>query len=358
MPATWAFHPYAIPLRRPYRWAKGEQVERRGLLVSCDLDGATGWGEVAPPPHLEFDPAAAASRARKLLRIALAQDDVPAALDAAEVGPRLRAGVAGAWLDAKARSAGQPLGAFVVERLGLDLAPAAKVPVNALCEALPPDRCADAARRALASGYATLKVKSDGDAAVDAQRLRAIRSSVGDAVRLRLDANESYPAADAPRILAGLAPFGLEYVEQPTPAANRADLVHLLEASPVPIALDESVTSWPAVASLARLRPVLVVKPQRLGGIDRAARLIAKATDARLRCVVTNSLETAVGRAHALHAASLLPVPMLACGLATQSFLARDVSDAPEPSGGMVAVPRAPGLGLDAHLEGLHAAAP
>jgi o-succinylbenzoate synthase len=351
---TWSFHPYHLPLARPYAWAKGVQASRSGVLVAFHAGGVTGWGEVAPPPQARVDPEGVAAFARKAFRVALAQEDVPAALDAAGCGPRLRCGLVGAWLDAGARQAAKPLADFVADRLGFDAPTLRRIPVNALVPAVEPEACAREAQALVASGFTCLKLKSDGRPDTDVARVRAVRAAVGPDVALRLDANESYPAATAVRALEALAPFGLEYVEQPTPANDRAALVRLLSESPVPVALDESVTSWTAIAPLAHLRPTLILKPQRLGGIDRTAQIITKATRTGLRCVVTNSLETAVGRAHAAHAAALLPAPAPACGLATEGFLATDVA-AFRAEAGFLELPAGPGLGLAPDLEALRA---
>lgn len=355
---TWSFHPYNLPLTRPYAWAKGIQATRRGLLVAHTVDGVTGWGEVAPPPHLDIDPAQIATYARKTMRVVMAQEDVPGALDAAGCGPRLRAGLAGAWLDARARLQGIPLATFLARRLRLDPArePEARVPVNILVTAQDPASCARDAKAAVSAGYTTLKVKSDGNARHDVARLEAIRQAVGSDVALRLDANESYRPAEALAILQSLAPFGLEYVEQPVPAAHRDAIARLLQESPVPIALDESASSWLAVSAFSSLDPKLILKPQRLGGTDRTVAFLAKAEDAGLRCIVTNSLETAVGRAHALHAAALLGAPLPACGLATEDYFAKDVAELRSQAGWMD-LPKGSGIGIDARVEAPHATA-
>jgi len=353
---TWSFHPYTLPLSRPYSWAKGIQTQRRGLLVAHTVEGVTGWGEVAPPPNLDVDPVEIATYARKTMRVVMAQEDVPAALDAAGCGPRLRAGLAGAWLDAQARLQGLPLAQFLARRLREDPVrePAQRIPVNALVTAQEPLACARDAQLAVASGYTTLKLKSDGNAVRDVARLQAVREAVGAKVALRLDANESYHPAEAQVILESLAPFNLEYVEQPVPAAHRDAIARLLQDSPVPIALDESASSWLAVSAFSSLKPILILKPQRLGGADRTATFLAKAQDAGLRCVVTNSLETAVGRAHALHTAALLAQPLPACGLATEAYLAQVVAELRSSSGWMT-LPEGPGIGLDARVEAPHA---
>jgi len=44
-------HPYAIPLSRPWKCARGDTLMRRGWLVRIeDSDGAHGWGETAGLP--------------------------------------------------------------------------------------------------------------------------------------------------------------------------------------------------------------------------------------------------------------------------------------------------------------------
>lgn len=349
MKASWRLIPYEIPLVRPYVWAKGKQSTRSGLLVACSMEDVVGWGEVAPPPHLGVDGRAIAAYATKALRVPMAQEDVPAALDAAGCGPRLRSGLAGAWLDAEARVAGRSLAEHVAERVRHDGKAAEEVPVNGLVVALSPSGSAEEARRLAAAGHTTLKVKAEGHRMRDVARTKAIREAVGNAVQLRLDANGAYAPQEALAFLRDLEPFDLQYVEQPVAAAHPDALVRLLESSPVPIALDESVTGWREVAPFMRHNPWLILKPQRLGGIDRTVRIMAQARGAKLRCVVTNSLETAVGRAHALHAASLLPTPLPACGLATGDFLAHDVARLETHSGRMM-VPKGPGLGINAEV--------
>lgn len=346
---TWLVQTYTLPLARPYKWAKGEQHERRGLLVSRHADGLTGWGETAPPPH-EPNTTELAVQAHALLPYADATPEP--SLDRVQAPPRLRHAILGAWLDLEAKRQGTTLAAFLAQRYHVARTPRSSVPVNALIEAVAPEAAARLAVDAVHAGYRTLKVKSDG-AAGDVARLSAIRDAVGPGPRLRLDANESWKPSEALAHLRVLDAFGIEYVEQPVRAGRLAELVDLCRTSPVPIALDESVTDWAAVQPYldAGVQPILILKPQRLGGPDRTLALMGLADAASLTCVVTNSLESAVGRAHALHLAALLPDPVRDCGLATHAFLARDVAQGPTPVDGALSVPTGPGLGIGPVLE-------
>src|SRR5262249_4077800 len=73
-------------------------------------------------------------------------------------------------------------------------------------------------------GFAQVKVKVGIAGQDDVARLRAVRRRVGPKVRLRIDANEAWPAAQAGERMRALEPFGLEYVEQPLPHGELASM--------------------------------------------------------------------------------------------------------------------------------------
>lgn len=343
-----ALHPYALPLAVPYRWAKGEQRERVGFLARCERDGAVGWGESAPPIHLKLDPHALVAAARRLLEGLDDRDPrFLAALDARDPDPRLRCAIATAWLAAGAAAAGVPLGRFVA---GPHEPVAAVVPVNGLVTEALPDAAAARAAALVAQGHRTLKIKCTADRAGDRARVAAVRAAAT-AARLRLDANESWAPEWSLAHLADLAAFDIEYVEQPLPSDHGADAqAAYRRQSPIKVALDESATDLPAIAALldAGAADVIILKPQRAGGPDRAKAIIDLCRARGVRVTVTVSLETAVGATAALHVASLLPAPLPDCGLAMGRFLARDVAAAPELEDGRMIVPTVPGLGIDA----------
>ena len=59
---------YSLPLTIPYRWAKGAQTTRGGLIIRMQTDGCTGWGETAPPPHIPVNGAALRAEALKTIK--------------------------------------------------------------------------------------------------------------------------------------------------------------------------------------------------------------------------------------------------------------------------------------------------
>lgn len=338
--------PYRIPLTRPYRWAGGAQTERGGLLVAVEHKGSTGWGEVAPPIHERPDLDALQHAASSILERLTAPD--AAALDRLDLHPRLRTGISTAFLDIAAKRQDLSVAAYMAQEAGIQRV-AKEVPVNALIGAVPPDEAAAMAVSAQAAGHRTVKVKCTADRARDVARVQAVREALRPDTAIRIDANGAWRPAWALQHLQDLAPFDIAYVEQPVAPTELAGMARLRTASPIPIALDESAQDLAAVQAIleAEAADHLILKPQRLGGLDRTLAVVAAATDADVGCTITNSIETAVGRTATLHAAACLPEPVPDCGIGTEALLAADVSpDAPRVEAGRMVVPRSPGLGI------------
>jgi o-succinylbenzoate synthase len=340
--------PLRLPLATEYRWAKGVQTERRGVLVRAVIDGAEGWGECAPPIHLDTDPEAMAAEVRALVAGLDEQDDgFLATLDARAPHMRFRCGIASAWLSARAAARNLSLSTLVAQGAGLP-PPATTVPINGLVTEKTPGEAATRAAALVAEGFHTIKVKCWDDRKADLTRVAAIRAAAPDVV-LRLDANESWNPAWVREHMAALAIHRIAYVEQPVPSTRPlAEIAAFRASSPIPVALDESTTDPDSLAAIIAHRAAdhVILKTQRAGGPDRAARMIQVARAAGMGVTVTQSLESAVGVTVAAHVAAMLPKPIPDCGLAMGRFLARDVAISPPVLRGTMDVPPGPGLGL------------
>jgi O-succinylbenzoate synthase len=187
------------------------------------------------------------------------------------------------------------------------------VPVNALVDG--PGFDADALR-----DFPAVKVKVRSRADVDV--VAAVRDAIGPRVALRVDANGAWDVATAVGMIARLARYDLEFVEQPVAALD--DLARVRARVDVPIAADECIRSLDDAQRLRALdaADVIVVKQQPLGGV-RAA--LAIAGEAGVPAVVSSMMETSVGIAAGLALAAALPELPYACGLATLSQIAGDV---------------------------------
>jgi O-succinylbenzoate synthase len=197
----------------------------------------------------------------------------------------------------------------------------ASVEINTMIPRVAPDI---AARMAVAAGCRTVKVKV-GDLEGEA-RIRAVREAVGPATHIRLDANGSWDLEQAIRSLDVLARYDIELVEDPVPTL--ADLAGLRRRTSIPLAAETSIRTIEDVMEMRRLdaADVLVIKPQRIGGIVAALRA---AELARIPVVVSSALETSVGLAACLAVAAALPASPYAHGIGTATLLAEDVTSDP-----------------------------
>jgi O-succinylbenzoate synthase len=274
---------YAIPMRTRFR---GITV-REGALI----EGPAGWGEFSP---------------------------------FAEYGPRECA----RWLACAAEAATTGWPAPVRDAIG----------VNVTVPAVAPAR---AHELVAGSGCRTAKVKvaqRGQDDADDIARVEAVRDALGPAGRIRVDANGGWDVDHARRMLSALAPFGLEYAEQP--CATLDELAALRRLVDVPLAADESIrrAEDPLRVRAAGAADIVVLKAAPLGGV-RAALEIAAACG--LPVVVSSAVESSVGLAAGAALAAALPDLPYDCGLATMSLLTGDVTADPlAAAAGMLPVRR------------------
>jgi o-succinylbenzoate synthase len=345
--ATIDVKPYRIRLITPYRWSKGEQHDRSGLILRADFDGAIGWGEIALPPHVDFPDEAHAQSARALMvGLDPADPDFLREIGLRECPARVRCGISTAVLTAKARIAGQSLAAYLAqgERSIPD-----RVPVNELIGDAKPEDCVMRARAALAQGQDTVKMKCTTERDLDIERVGAVRAAFPQ-LKLRIDPNESWPVEWAADQLNAMAGFDIDYCEEPLPRGTPLSVyAELRKRTRVPIALDDSARTGYHVERIIETGAAdyLVLKAQRVGGPDKCYEIIKYAEAAGVRCTVTASLESSVGLYLGIHCAALTAQPIAAAGIGTARFFSENVDAPPPIVDGAMRVPASPGLGFD-----------
>jgi O-succinylbenzoate synthase len=267
-------HVVALPMRVRFRG-----ITTREAVV---LRGPAGWTEFSP--FVEYDDAEAAAW--------------------------LRAAVDFGWTDHE---------------------PAAdSVPVNATVPAIAADDVADLLARYPGCTTAKVKVAEPGTTVDDdVARVAAVRRVMGPEAAVRVDANGLWSVEQATAALERLAPFDLQYAEQPCATVPElAELRSRVTGLGVRVAADESVrkASDPLAVARAGAADVLVVKAQPLGGITAARAVIA---DAGLPCVVSSALDTSVGLGMGAFLAAAAMTPGYAAGLGTAAMFAGDVTADP-----------------------------
>lgn len=298
-----------VPFRRPLLDATGEFTHRRSwLLRLVDEDGVEGLGESAlNPVASDVATGSLASFMRDFVP-ALSAGRMPVWAELAAEGEPGRAAMAG--LDgaiAALRAARGSAGTTPANGSG-----PASIPVSAMIALGGPRAGAEAAAQAVELGFRTLKLRAGFERTTDqlVERLRAIRAAVGPEPWLRVDAGGAWDLDTATERIEGIAPFRIEYVEQPLAAWDVTGHAALRERVRTPIALDESIDSeGSARAALAdRATDVIIVKPARVGGLAATMRIADTAAAAGSSVVLGTYYETGVGIAAVLRIAAAMRV--------------------------------------------------
>jgi O-succinylbenzoate synthase len=227
------------------------------------------------------------------------------------------------------------------------LSHSASVPAPvALCALVPsgdPSAALALARRHLASGVASFKLKVGPERMTSEQdaTFTRLRAELGAGVQLRADANGSLSPDGLRPTLEKLAAHGVEFLEEPLAGADPTQLA----ASPCPLALDESLQRIEPAAlerwlALPELR-VVVLKPTALGGFAACIRLAEMARAHGRDVLVSHTLEGPIGWAACAHLALALGGAR-AAGL---SPLAHQVTLLPRIERGRLMPSGEPGLG-------------
>lgn len=285
-----------LTLRDAHHTATGTERSRPTVLVGVRLtDGSQGWGE-CPALRLPTYTAEYAAGAFAVLRDVLVPDRL-AGHDRRVVGHAMaRAALDDALVDAVLRRAGVSL----ASALGVT---ASEVDVRAVVSGSTVDELVARVGERVDEGYQHIGVKvGPGWLDEPLQALRTTWPNLGIAV----DCNGSFEAGD-PGAIAVLDDYEVEEVEQPCAADDWTGLAAVAARLEADVVLDESVEGPDDLRTAVRLGAARVVnvKPARVGGVRRAAALVALAAELGLDVFVGGMLESGVGRAGALAVAAL-----------------------------------------------------
>jgi L-Ala-D/L-Glu epimerase len=331
--------PYALPFREPYVTARG-RLERRemALLRLRSGEGLVGLGEAVP---LSMRGGAGLAQVVEELEALGKREELDEATlrsGATRLSAPARCAALTALLDLRGRKAAAEGHS----------APATPQPVecNATLVAGEPAAVAADAESWAEEGFTSFKLKLGAGA--DVEQVSAVRTAVGPAARIRIDANAAWDVETAKRTLAQLEPLEVELAEQPV--ATLEEAVEVADATAIPLAGDESVESRADAERAAAMEACALagVKLSKVGGPEAAIEIAEV-----LPSYLSSALDGPVGIAAAAQVAQTLAESGggglgLAHGLATQRLFASTVAAVEcELRDGMLHPPAGPGLGVE-----------
>jgi L-Ala-D/L-Glu epimerase len=258
--------------------------------------------------------------------------------------PGAGAGVEMACVDLAARTMNVPIHVY------LGGAKLDSVQFNGWIGMLPPDEAAAEAQRWLKAGFRSAKIKVGGGIEGDRDRVAAVRAAVGNAMKLRIDANCLYDADTSLELCAMLRPYDLQLFEQPAPKEDIAGLAKVRREGGIPVMADETISDHESLIAVIKAGAADYVKfgIKQAGGILRSARMLATAEAAGIPVVIGHGfgLDPSTIAEIMVAASSRNVLPGLECvgPLKVTDTVTKTRLDI---SSGRLALPQGPGLGLE-----------
>src|SRR5579883_131734 len=201
------------------------------------------------------------------------------------------------------------------------------------------DTPGEMAKKALAAKeYPILKIKLG--TRHDLEIVKAIREV--STATIRVDANSAWTPKEAIHKINALAPYNIEFVEQPVPAHDLAGLKLVRDNVPLPIISDESSVTVDDIPRLVGHVDGINIKYMKCGGINRALKMIHVARAHNLRVMIGCMIESAIAITAAAHLTPLVDYADLDGNLLIDNdpFVGVTVKN------GKLILPDAPGLGV------------
>lgn len=287
-----------ISFKKPFKIAFAVQDYSDNVIVKIVTDeGYFGLGEAAPFAPVTGETVDTVVGALKLFKLGLIGMDplniegIHTLMNRLMVGnTAAKAAIDIALYDIKGKVLSEPLykvlGGYD-NKIQTDVTIGIDTPENMAEEAL---------QRVGEDGFRILKVKTGINPSDDIKALQLIRKSVGNNIRIRVDANQGYCVNDAVAVLKEFEKVGVEAVEQCLPYWNLDGSKIIRDRVNLKVMLDESIHSPMDAAKACKIdaADILNIKLMKSGGIYNALKINAIAEANDVRCMVGCMLETKI----------------------------------------------------------------
>jgi len=334
MKLTWKR--YDLQLKHTFRIARGASDIDPVVILELEHDGITGYGEAAPSGRYGESIETVESF---LASIPVGSFSDPFMLeDALTTVDRIAEGnyAAKAAFDIALHDwIGKKLGIPLYQYWGID---PSRTPVTSFTIGIDSPEVIETKVRE-AEPYPLLKVKVGTDH--DEDIIGAIRRVTSKTIRV--DANEGWPDAEtALRRITWLAGQGVEFVEQPLPAADLDGMRWLKSRSPLPLIADENCLRVTDIPGLQDAFHGINIKLMKCTGVREAFAMIRTARACGLSVMMGCMIETSIAISAGAHMAPFLDYADLDGNI----LITNDPFEGPVVRDGRIILTERPGLGV------------
>jgi cis-L-3-hydroxyproline dehydratase len=208
----------------------------------------------------------------------------------------------------------------------------------------------------LGQGYRRLQVKVGDNPIADADRVLAVRDTVGPDVVIFADANCGFSVADARRFVRGLGSDGAG-ISLEQPCATLTECAQLRSSWDGPMVIDESIVSIAALIEAHRLGVAdgITIKLTRVGGITPAVTIRDLAVELRIGVTVEDASGCNLADQTFAHLNASTPANRRVHSVDFDSWVTVTLVTGPSARDGSSLRPDAelPGLGVNLDLDAL-----
>jgi o-succinylbenzoate synthase len=299
--------PITIPLKTPFIISSGTQNDYFGVLLRLTTEeGLEGWGEAAPSENVTGETMESVKNALdKLVRplvVGRIAEDLESIMDTVEIALPNQPG---AWCaldlalhDLKGKKAKLPIKHLIGGYRD-------NIPISFTVVIGTVDETLKSAQEYIDAGAKILKVKLGVNPEEDVARIKALRETFGNDIKITGDANQGYSVDQAIDTLNKISKYDLEFVEQPVSAEDIKGLQRVHNSVEIPIMADEAARSANDVLKLVKTEAVdmINIKLMKCGGLRNAMKISNITEAAGIPCQIGCMIETGIAITGGTHLA-------------------------------------------------------
>lgn len=278
------------------------------IFVRVETDeGTVGWGEAVPDQNVTGETWESTYHVIKHELAPLIINEDPFAIDYIHQKfshkingvPSAKAALDIAIYDLMGKITGQPVYQLIGGKAHKELQ------VPRVISIKDPQEMAEDARSFVEAGFRNIKIKVGTNADTDIERIKAVRNAIGNAIQLRVDANQGWNRIEALKVIRETSECHVDWYEQPVKAHDIRALKEIRSVANHKVMIDEGVHNIYDLVNVIEMRAadMLNIKLMKSGGIYPALALASLAEAADMPCQVGSMVESAIGTMAGAHLA-------------------------------------------------------